>query len=121
MPYDKHKSQSKGSLTSANSDEIGQFEVLDDGGLQRAHSSSELRGPEGDQLANSGIHETRSLCEADGMTIRISPEKVLTLPSASLTAAQTKAITGERCGTHFWNGAVGSVLWVLRLSPLSLR
>ncbi|KAL8599973.1 hypothetical protein ACOMHN_038972 [Nucella lapillus] len=94
-PFDKLKSQSRGSLTSANSDEIGQFEMLeDDGGLHHLHSaSSELRGPEGDRFADSGIHETRSLGEADGMTIRISPEKVLTLPSASLTAAQTKAIT----------------------------
>lgn len=95
-PSDKLKSQSKGSLTSANSDEIGQFDVLDSGSLHRAHSSSELRGANGDQFADSGVHETRSLCEADGMTIRISPEKVLTLPSASLTAAQTKAITGQR-------------------------
>ncbi|XP_070204148.1 rab GTPase-binding effector protein 1-like isoform X2 [Littorina saxatilis] len=92
-PYDKHKSPSKGSLTSANSDEIGQFEILDGGGMQRAHSSSELADANGERFADSGIHETRSLCDADGMTIRISPEKVLTLPSASLTAAMTKAIT----------------------------
>ena len=70
--------------------------MLDDGGLHRAHSSSELPGANGEQFADSSIHETRSLCEADGMTIRISPEKVLTLPSASLTAAQTKAITGQK-------------------------
>ncbi|XP_076452768.1 rab GTPase-binding effector protein 1-like isoform X2 [Babylonia areolata] len=92
-PFDKVKSQSRGSLTSANSDEIGQFETLEEGGggLHRAHSSSEL--PRGEREGDSGQLETRSLGEADGMTIRISPEKVLTLPSASLTAAQTKAIT----------------------------
>lgn len=92
LPYDRVKSHSKGSLTSANSDEIGQFDVLDGGNLHRAHSSSELHDIDTDKFPD--IHETRSLGgEPDGMTIRISPEKVLTLPSASLTAAQTKAIT----------------------------
>ncbi|KAK7487813.1 hypothetical protein BaRGS_00020954 [Batillaria attramentaria] len=92
-PYDRSKSQSKGSLASANSDEIGQFETLDDAGFRRRHSSSELTGLGSEHLADSVLHETRSLNEVDGMTIRISPEKVLNLPSASLTAAQTKAIT----------------------------
>lgn len=90
-PFDRSKSLSKGSLVSANSDEIGQFESMDEG-LRRRHSSSELMGNE--HLADGTRHETRSLNEVDGITtIRISPEKTLTLQSASLTAAQTKAIT----------------------------
>lgn len=94
--YEKSKSQSKSSLTSSNSDDIGHFDAVDDGGMRRSQSSSELPSLAEEKLASSAVHETRSLSDVDGIIVRISPEKVLTLQSASLTAAQTKAITGER-------------------------
>ncbi|XP_025090931.1 rab GTPase-binding effector protein 1-like isoform X1 [Pomacea canaliculata] len=91
--YEKSKSQSKSSLTSSNSDDIGHFDAVDDGGMRRSQSSSELPSLAEEKLASSAVHETRSLSDVDGIIVRISPEKVLTLQSASLTAAQTKAIT----------------------------
>ncbi|XP_059165915.1 rab GTPase-binding effector protein 1-like isoform X2 [Physella acuta] len=68
---------------------------------------------------DSGVHETRSLNEADGIlrgsqdsiegmtTIRISPEKILNLPS--LTAAQLKAITDPTPETEAYKSLVAGV------------
>ncbi|CAL1528515.1 unnamed protein product [Lymnaea stagnalis] len=80
--------------------------------VRRSASSSDIHdGFEGDDDAiflDSGLHETRSLNEADGMTtIRISPEKVLNLPS--LTAAQLKAITDPTPETEAYKSLVAGV------------
>ncbi|XP_052800811.1 rab GTPase-binding effector protein 1-like isoform X1 [Mya arenaria] len=58
--------------------------------LKKSHSNSEIASLSEQDLIDGGAHETRSLNEADNLTIRISPEKVINLPS--LTEAQVRAI-----------------------------
>ncbi|WAR04005.1 RABE1-like protein [Mya arenaria] len=57
--------------------------------LKKSHSNSEIASLSEQDLIDGGAHETRSLNEADNLTIRISPEKVINLPS--LTEAQNEA------------------------------
>ena len=99
---DRLKSPSKGSLTSANSDDIGHFDAFDSSALERTPSNSELHSDRDSLRDNSSLAETLSLGGDDGMTIRISPEKTLTLPSASLTAAQAKALIGGYCAAGLY-------------------
>ncbi|BFZ04743.1 hypothetical protein BsWGS_07781 [Bradybaena similaris] len=94
--------------------------------VRRSASSSEIGddfgrddGEDDAIFLDSGTHETRSLNEADGVlrdrresiegmtTIRISPEKVLNLPS--LTAAQLKAITDPTPETEAYKSLVANL------------
>ncbi|XP_005107498.1 rab GTPase-binding effector protein 1 isoform X2 [Aplysia californica] len=89
--------------------------------LKRSSSSCEMsevrdEDEEAAIFLDSGVHETRSLNEADGVlrgsregltAVRISPEKVLNLPS--LTAAQMKAITDPTPETEAHKSLVASV------------
>ena len=62
-------------------------------GLTKSHSNLEICSMSEQDYINSSVQETRSLSEMDNLTIRISPEKVINLPS--LTEAQVKSITGD--------------------------
>ena len=62
-------------------------------GLTKSHSNLEICSMSEQDYINSSVQETRSLSEMDNLTIRISPEKVINLPS--LTEAQVKSITGK--------------------------
>lgn len=86
------KSESITSINSVGSTDSLTFDEssIAEPSLKKSHSNLEINSMSEDFL-DSGVHETRSLNEADNMTIRISPEKVINLPS--LTEAQVKAIT----------------------------
>ena len=68
-------------------------------GLTKSHSNLEISSMTEQDYINSSAQETRSLSEMDNLTIRISPEKVINLPS--LTEAQVKAITGNTHVLYF--------------------
>ncbi|KAL5016860.1 hypothetical protein ScPMuIL_006449 [Solemya velum] len=90
----KTKSVSKGSINSntGSVDDLLNFEEGLENSIKRSLSSSEiLQISEKDNFVDSGVHETRSLHEVDGMTLRISPDKVINMPS--LTDDQMRAIT----------------------------
>ena len=88
------------SNTSVNSCGSGDFSFDDSSlletGLKKAHSNLEISSISEQEFLDSGVHdhETRSLQDAESLTsIRISPEKVINLPS--LTEAQVRSITGK--------------------------
>ncbi|CAG5124695.1 unnamed protein product, partial [Candidula unifasciata] len=106
--------------------------------VRRSASSSDIGddfgrdGGEDDAIfLDSGSHETHSLNEADGVlrdrresiegmtTIRISPEKVLNLPS--LTAAQLKSITDPTPETEAYKSLVASLKSKTGSSKLNLE
>ncbi|KAL3857529.1 hypothetical protein ACJMK2_012189 [Sinanodonta woodiana] len=90
----KGKSESKGSLNSVASEDLGNFDdSMGDISLKKSASSSEISRLDDDDFPDSSLHETRSLNEVDSSfsSIRISPEKVINLPL--LSEAQLKAIT----------------------------
>ncbi|KAK6190582.1 hypothetical protein SNE40_002416 [Patella caerulea] len=85
---DKSKSQSKASLASNNSDDVD----LLSNDVPPSLSNSDLNLIADEKFLDSGIHDTKSLGDLETTTtVRISPDKVLNLPS--LTDAQMKAIT----------------------------
>ncbi|XP_046374469.1 rab GTPase-binding effector protein 1-like isoform X1 [Haliotis rufescens] len=84
---DKSQSRSNASLISNTSEELIPFDVSADDEIRKSLSSPDINFD--DKFLDSGVHD--SLSEVDGMTIRISPDKVLNLPS--LTEAQMKSIT----------------------------
>lgn len=87
-------SESNTSINSITSGDSLTFDdSLADTSLKKSLSNSEISSVAEQDLIDSSVHETRSLNEMDNMTIRISPEKVINLPS--LTEAQVRAITGE--------------------------
>lgn len=86
---DKSQSRSNASLISNTSEELIPFDVSADDEIRKSLSSPDINFD--DKFLDSGVHD--SLSEVDGMTIRISPDKVLNLPS--LTEAQMKSITGK--------------------------
>lgn len=86
------KSASNTSINSVGSVDSLQFDdSLAETSLKKSLSNSELNSLSEQEFMDSGVHETRSLNEMDNLTIRISPEKVINLPS--LTEAQVRAIT----------------------------
>ncbi|XP_053376011.1 rab GTPase-binding effector protein 1-like isoform X2 [Mercenaria mercenaria] len=86
------KSASNTSINSVGSiDSLNFDDSLAEPSLKKSLSNSELNSLSEQEFLDSGVHETRSLNEMDNLTIRISPEKVINLPS--LTEAQVKAIT----------------------------
>lgn len=80
---------SHNSINSVQSDELLKFEqeTMKSTGLTKSYSSSQIS--DGDKLADSGVHETRSLQE-EGATVRASPDKVMSAPG--LTEAQQRAL-----------------------------
>ncbi|KAL4223722.1 growth factor [Mactra antiquata] len=86
------RSSSNVSINSVESTDSFTFDdSLADSSLKKSLSDLELNSLSEQELLDSSALETRSLNEVDNMTIRISPEKVINLPS--LTEAQVKAIT----------------------------
>lgn len=59
--------------------------------VKKSHSTLDIPSVADLDTVESSIYETKSLTEMDNLTIRISPEKVINLPS--LTEAQVRAIT----------------------------
>ena len=87
------KSASNTSINSVGSiDSLNFDDSLAETSLKKSLSNSEINSLSEQEFLDSGLHETRSLNEVDNLTIRISPEKVINLPS--LTDAQVRAITG---------------------------
>lgn len=87
-------SESNTSINSiASGDSLTFDDSLADTSMKKSLSNSEISSLNDQDYLDSGVHETRSLNEMDNMTIRISPEKVINLPS--LTEAQVRAITGK--------------------------
>lgn len=89
------KSTSSTSVNSTNSQDSLNFDdsLAEAASLTKSHSNLEISTLTDQDYVNSSIQETRSLSDMDNLTIRISPEKVINLPS--LTEAQVKAITGR--------------------------
>ena len=89
------KSASSTSVNSTNSQDSLNFDdsLAEVASLTKSHSNLEISTMTEADFINSSVQETRSLCDMDNLTIRISPEKVINLPS--LTEAQVKAITGN--------------------------
>jgi len=87
------------SNTSINSiisgDSLTFDDSLADASLKKSVSNSEISSLAEQDYIDNSEHDTRSLNEMDNLTIRISPEKVINLPS--LTEAQVRAITGKPC------------------------
>jgi hypothetical protein len=87
------KSASNTSINSVGSiDSLNFDDSLAETSLKKSLSNSEINSLSEQEFLDSGLHETQSLSEVDNLTIRISPEKVINLPS--LTDAQVRAITG---------------------------
>lgn len=86
-------SKSNSSINSITSGDSLTFDdSLADTSLKKSLSNSEISSLTEQDFIDNSEHETRSLNEVDNLTIRISPEKVINLPS--LTEAQVRAITG---------------------------
>ncbi|XP_060582022.1 rab GTPase-binding effector protein 1-like [Ruditapes philippinarum] len=86
------KSASNTSINSVGSiDSLNFDDSLAETSLKKSLSNSEINSLSEQEFLDSGLHETQSLSEVDNLTIRISPEKVINLPS--LTDAQVRAIT----------------------------
>ena len=88
------KSTSSTSVNSTASQDSLNFDdsLAETASLTKSHSNLEISTMSEQDFVNSSAQETRSLSEMDNLTIRISPEKVINLPS--LTEAQVKSITG---------------------------